>query len=204
MAKAKTKPASPAAERDVRSRGLTGEGEGPSPAIAFFPRFDEKRALVGWDELPDTERLGQPRFSAIPDVPVDGTRRWNGEAFEPIPMWLPRFDAEGGLVGFDETTLDKVPLGALAFDHLPDNACDGRYRYDHNLKRFEPRPHILVRIGDTATINKMVVAGIVGLVDRATLPLAVQDQIRFIETTSPETVAALKKKYAALVSTVKV
>lgn len=176
-----------------------------APTIAI-PKFDAKGGFVGWavrrrDEL----AAGEVHFElgARPDVPDNGTHRLkaDGSGFEPIPpkpMWLPRFDAEGGLIGFDETTEDKVSPGALAHDHLPDLACDGRYRWDHNLQRYEPRPHILVKVGDTATINKMVVSGIVGLVDRETLPMAIQDQIRFIETTSPATVMTLKKKYADL------
>lgn len=116
----------------------------------------------------------------------------------PKKMWSARFDANGGLVGFDETTSDVLAPGAVAFDHLPDNACDGRYRWDVNLRRFEPIKERLLEIGETAAYNQLVAAGIVGIVDEETLPLAVKEDIALIRNRSPGTVKRLKQKYAGL------
>lgn len=120
------------------------------------------------------------------------------EKAAPKKLWAARFDEEGGLVGFDAITADDERANGVVFDHLPDNACDGRYRWDDNLRRFEPRPHVVAALGDSAVNNQMVVQGLLGIVDRTTLPLAIQDRIRFVELTSPGTKKALEKKYNAL------
>ncbi len=170
-----------------------------APQTVFFPVFNARGGLVDWRAEPDGfVKLRPDAFSEIPaDIPTDGSWRLVGDTFEPIPMWVARFDAEGGYVGCTKKTLAEVKAGDVAFDHEPDNASDGRYRWDHNLQRFEPRPHVVAELGDTAANNQQVVAAIVGLVDRETLPLALQDQIRFIER-SPDTIAAIRKKWAAL------
>lgn len=116
----------------------------------------------------------------------------------PPKRWRARFDAAGGLVGFDETTAAGLAPGDVAFDHLPDNACDGRYRWDANLKRFEPIKERLLEIGETAAYNQLVVAGIVGLADEETLPLAVKEDIALIRNRSPGTIRKLKQKYSGL------
>ncbi len=168
-------------------------------ATAYFPVFNARGGLVDWrSEAYDFAQLRADAFSEIPkDVPTDGTWRLAGEGFEPIPAWIARFDAEGGYIGCIKTTLAAVKSGDVVFDHEPDNATDGRYRWDHNLRRFESRPHIVAVVGDSKANMQQCIAAIVGMIPRETLPLALQDQIRDMER-SPETVAHIKKQWAAL------
>lgn len=108
-------------------------------------------------------------------------------------MWVARFNAAGGLVGFDETIADQVPAGAVAHDHKPDLLCDGRYRWNDNEKRYDPIPARLLEVGDTAAFNNMVLGVLAGFVDERSVPVEVMDSVEFIRKSAPESEAGLKK-----------
>jgi hypothetical protein len=110
-------------------------------------------------------------------------------ATPPVPprpkrIWLARFNDAGGLIGFDEIPADQVPPGGVVFpDPKPDNACDGRYRWNDNEKRFDPIPVRLLEVGDTSAFNNMVLGVLAGFVDDKSVPVEVMDSVEFIRRT---------------------
>ncbi len=111
----------------------------------------------------------------------------------PKRMWVAKFNEDGGLVGFDETTADKVPAGAVAFAHKPDNLCDGRYRWNDNQKRFDPIPVRLLELGDTAAFNNMVLSVLAGFVEENSVPIEVKDAVDFIRATGADDTEQLQR-----------
>jgi hypothetical protein len=121
-----------------------------------------------------------------PEAPPDPPR--------PKRMWLALFNDAGGLIGFDETTADKIPPGGVAFpDPKPDNACDGRYRWNDNEKRFDPIPVRLLEVGDTAAFNNMVLGVLAGFVDEKSVPVEIMDSVEFIRRTGAGDAAQLQR-----------
>lgn len=116
----------------------------------------------------------------------EGATRLSAVAAPP-KRWIAVLDDDRALVGFTETTLDKVPAGAVAFDHKPDNSCDGRYRWNDNLRRFDPIPARVLLLGDTAAFNDMVLGVLAGTVKEDKVPVEVLDTVSFIRESSPQT-----------------
>jgi len=110
-------------------------------------------------------------------------------------VWIARLDADRVLVGYDQVPADRVPPGAVRVPANCDLKTNGIYRHNHNTGVFEPIPVELIAKGETAAVNQMIVATLLGLVDRATMPPAVLDQANLLEKTAPGHVAELRGKF---------
>ena len=127
----------------------------------------------------------------VDDTPASGP---DEQASAPL-AWIARLDGDRTLIGYDQVPADKVPPGAVVVPANCDLKTNGIYRHNHNTGVFEPIPVELIAKGETAAVNQMIVAAILGLVDRAALPQAVLDQANLLEKTAPGYVAELRGKF---------
>lgn len=112
----------------------------------------------------------------------------------PPPVWIAVLAADRSLIGFKR--VDVAPAGAIIVPAGCDLACDGRYRWNDNARRFDPIPARVLGLGDTAAHNAMVLGVLAGLTDPATVPVEVTDAVAFIEASG----AADEKALADLVA----
>lgn len=85
-----------------------------------------------------------------------------------MSVWLAKLTPDDVLIGFEEA--EAAPPGAVVVPADCDLKTDGRYRYNRDAARFDPRPEWLLDSGATAVARRRAARAIVDNEHPDTLP----------------------------------